>query len=1219
MNTICFQKLTMRLGNIFVLLCLLIINMNPVQIAQAAPGNTIRVSVASDGAQGNSNSYGPSISAGTLGPCVLPPAGLVSWWPGDGNANDIVGSNDGTLVGGVAFTAGKVGQAFNFDGIDDIVLTPAAGFPTGAASRTVAFWTKISPLADHTTGFAYGTEAIGKGFYVFPSHEASGGELAFSGHGGGYDVLAPTDLRDGLYHHVAVTYDGTIITIYADGISVASESLNLDTGISGGASIGGRAYMGEFLVGEVDEVTIWNRVLATSEIQAMFSAGSAGMCKDLTTELQPPLIIVHGWQGLNFAGGGYHCSNDGNGANDIGRYPATDSTLNSKDDSPDLADWLDEDYDVWIAHLETTPSGTPPLHFNAVCLKDQIKYVYSQNPQEITIVAHSMGGLVSRAAIWFLDPAITKDMTLYTLGSPHAGMPSAIKLVQILPGNQDAVDEIVAEMMVHFNENYPNIDKVNYYFLGGHNSPKNRIESQLLYNRSGQKHDGLVGVYSSVGWVYPNQTFEPSNWTSQYTSQYWTDETHSVSYLPNNNYYSLSPTNPNGHSDAYDCIKALMDALPLNSQYCRVAGMSTQSLSPQTISAQATSTLSAFTELKTGHLNAGQSISIPLVIDTNAGSLFYLTWSGDTPTLTLTRPDNQSIDPAYAISHPEEVTYETSPADAEAPAYIAYNFNTTQSGTWQLNITATGAIDYQGFAALESKRTLTAQTDKDFYQIGDTATVTANLDSEGTGLSGATVTATLTRPDDVVDVVTLTDQGNGAYTNTYTIPDAPGFLTIDITASGNDNGTAFSRQETLLVAIAPNDLQLTGNYGDQPRDDNSDGFYDYLDFTAEANLATAGEYALSAELYAGDQLITQSADFFILNAGMQTITLPFDGGAIQNAGLDGPYIVKNLYFTPIDIGIAAASVENAWTTNAYSFTQFVDKEGPQVSSITRADANPTNAASVRFTVTFSEAVTGVDAGDFELTPTGMNGAGITDVTGSGPSYTVSVNTGTGNGAIQLNMPASAAVEDLARNPLENLPFTGQAYSILKTATFGDVPNDYWAWSFVERLYQSDITSGCSTSPVNYCPENGVTRAQMAVFLLRGMNTSSYTPPAIGDGSGFGDVPPDYWAAAWIKQLAAEGITTGCGGSNFCPDQPVTRAQMAVFLLRSNYGTSYIPPGLGAGTGFLDVPPDYWAAAWIKQLITEGTTAGCGNGNYCPEQPVTRAQMAVFLVRTFGLP
>ena len=185
--------------------------------------------------------------------------------------------------------------------------------------------------------------------------------------------------------------------------------------------------------------------------------------------------------------------------------------------------------------------------------------------------------------------------------------------------------------------------------------------------------------------------------------------------------------------------------------------------------------------------------------------------------------------------------------------------------------------------------------------------------------------------------------------------------------------------------------------------------------------------------------------------------------------------------------------------------------------------------------------------------------------------------------------------------------------------FSDVPDSYWAWNFVERLYTAGITGGCGVNPRRYCPEGTVTRAQMAVFLERGIHGSSYNPPTVGSSTGFGDVSSTYWASAWIKQLAAEGITGGCGRGNYCPEAPVTRAQMAVFLLRSKYGSSYNPPAVGGSTGFGDVQPSYWAGAWIKQLVAEGITAGCGSGNYCPEAPVTRAQMAVFLVRTFNLP
>jgi hypothetical protein len=74
--------------------------------------------------------------------------------------------------------------------------------------------------------------------------------------------------------------------------------------------------------------------------------------------------------------------------------------------------------------------------------------------------------------------------------------------------------------------------------------------------------------------------------------------------------------------------------------------------------------------------------------------------------------------------------------------------------------------------------------------------------------------------------------------------------------------------------------------------------------------------------------------------------------------------------------------------------------------------------------------------------------------------------------------------------------------------------------------------------------------------------------------------------------------------------------MAVFLLRAKFGAAYVPP---PPTGvFNDVPVGAFADRWIEQLAAEGITSGCGGGNYCPGDPVTRAQMAVFLVRTFEL-
>jgi hypothetical protein len=180
--------------------------------------------------------------------------------------------------------------------------------------------------------------------------------------------------------------------------------------------------------------------------------------------------------------------------------------------------------------------------------------------------------------------------------------------------------------------------------------------------------------------------------------------------------------------------------------------------------------------------------------------------------------------------------------------------------------------------------------------------------------------------------------------------------------------------------------------------------------------------------------------------------------------------------------------------------------------------------------------------------------------------------------------------------------------------FTDVAPAHWARAWIEAMYSAGLTGGCSVAPPAYCPEQPVTRAQMAVFLLRARHGPGFTPPP--PRGQFADVPPGHWAAAWIEQLAAEGITSGCGAGVYCPEDPVTRAQMAVFLLRASDGPAVTPsPARGQ---FADVPPGHWAAAWIEQLAAEGITSGCGAGIYCPEDPVTRAQMAVFIMRAFGL-
>ena len=182
--------------------------------------------------------------------------------------------------------------------------------------------------------------------------------------------------------------------------------------------------------------------------------------------------------------------------------------------------------------------------------------------------------------------------------------------------------------------------------------------------------------------------------------------------------------------------------------------------------------------------------------------------------------------------------------------------------------------------------------------------------------------------------------------------------------------------------------------------------------------------------------------------------------------------------------------------------------------------------------------------------------------------------------------------------------------------FGDVPPSHWAWGFVEALAAAGITSGCGNG--DFCPGAPITRAQMAVFLALAVHGPGFVPPP-ATGTLFSDVPAGAFAAAFIEQLAADGITAGCATAppRFCPGLTVTRAQMAVFLLLAKHGPGFTPPA-GTGAVFGDVGPDHWARDWIEQLVAEGITGGCGGGLFCPSRPLTRAEMAVFLTVALDL-
>lgn len=177
------------------------------------------------------------------------------------------------------------------------------------------------------------------------------------------------------------------------------------------------------------------------------------------------------------------------------------------------------------------------------------------------------------------------------------------------------------------------------------------------------------------------------------------------------------------------------------------------------------------------------------------------------------------------------------------------------------------------------------------------------------------------------------------------------------------------------------------------------------------------------------------------------------------------------------------------------------------------------------------------------------------------------------------------------------------------APFNDVSNADAFVDFVRIIKSNGVTSGCT--PVNYCPGDATSRGQMAVFLIRGMlGTDDFTFQA---APFFTDVPATHSLFKWIQKLRELGITTGCTQTEYCPDSPVTRGQMATFLIRSRFGSTFKYP---VTPFFQDVPTINIFFPFVQKLKQLGITAGCTANTFCPDSSNTRGQMAVFLTRMF---
>jgi pimeloyl-ACP methyl ester carboxylesterase len=624
---------------------------------------------------------------------------------------------------------------------------------------------------------------------------------------------------------------------------------------------------------------------------------------------RPPVVLVHGWVG---SPDGFKMYNN------------------------NIPNGLEEGlYAVGYARLHTTFEYTPQMEENVLPLMDAIDGVLAATGQpKAIVIAHSMGGLVSRA---YVEGAQYRgDVSeLFTLGTPHDGTPLAVfgkiinnPLKRGGPGVQQ-----MAHDLDYFNMRYQRRTGVRYHAIGG-NVPETITRRNCLSNicspwccwhetrptwevdwnvRNFLGHEtGKIIRGPDDGFVSTKSAMDLSGWVDR-------AETNEVHTLAFGEYWYLN------HSSAFShtweqCLKPVL--VDRTRQSCGTLSYNRGDFLIRGAVASPQSTYaSKLTPTRRGSILAGEQIVLTLPSEGSPVTFGLMTAAGGI-SMTLVDPDGQTYTAESMAEYPQSMTYH------EGPTEVIFGFKSPLPGEWQAVLVADptlpyGETQYTLVTVAYSDIGLSATADQHSYAAGEVVTISAVISAE---LNQAAVEAEVFHPNGNVETVPMTADGDQSYSGTFGAAAIAGFATVTVNVVGLlDNGGIVERTQDLGVVIRTASLSLTGSFIETaPPNPLSPILLEGVEIAVGVDASTITGAWLSGDLVSNAGVTvahtTTSADALV---GSNSITLFFPAADIVASGAPGPYTLTNLLlYEQTDQPMLADEATNAWVTSAYELTSF---------------------------------------------------------------------------------------------------------------------------------------------------------------------------------------------------------------------------------------------------------------------------------------------------------